>query len=172
MNCFKNLLVSLFIFTQVYCDQVCYDGYGCFTTEAPFGGTVERPFSLLPEKPMRINTQFYLYNRLASREIITSEDLTGSFNKTAPVKFIAHGFYNTGDKQWILDMKDAFLKRENANIIVVDWSGGSGLPFTLAVANTQVVAVDISKLIEKIISETNLTVKDFHLVGHSLGKAY
>merc|ERR1719215_335775 len=66
-------------------------------------------------------------------------------------------------------MKDAFLKRENANVIVVDWSGGSGLPFTLAVANTQVVAVDISKLIEKIISETNLTVKAFHLVGHSLG---
>lgn len=172
MNYLEIFFICFFIIAQVNCDKICYDGYGCFTTDSPFGSTSERPVSLLPEKPNRINTQFYLYNRFATQIKITSEDLTVNFNKTAPVKFIAHGFYNSGDQKWIIDMKNAFLKQENSNIIVVDWRGGSGLPFTLAVANTQVVGVDISKLIQKIISVTSLTVKDFHLVGHSLGIEY
>lgn len=43
--------------------EVCYDRLGCFSDDAPWSGTVERPIYKLPWKPESIGTQFLLYTR-------------------------------------------------------------------------------------------------------------
>ena len=163
------ILINIITIINCFKTDVCYDDYGCFTTRPPFGNTIARPISLLPQEPSQINTQFLLYNRKTQNEVISKVNLGRNFKGTKPVKIIAHGFLNKGDQDWIIDMKDALLSKEDVNVIVVDWSEGNGLPYTLAVANTQIVGVEIAKLIEKITSVTKLTVKNFHLIGHSLG---
>lgn len=45
-------------------------------------------------------------------------------------------------------MKDAFLRKGDFNVILVDWGGGSGLPYTQATANTRVVGAQIAVLIK------------------------
>lgn len=164
-------LISIIAITNCDCfkTDVCYDNYGCFTVKPPFGATLVRPISLLPQQPSKINTQFLLYNRITQNEVISTAGFGRNFKTNKPVKFIAHGFLNKPDQDWIIDMKDTLLSKEDVNVIVVDWSEGSSFPYTLAVANTQIVGVEIANLIEKIISKTRLTVKDFHLIGHSLG---
>lgn len=45
-------------------------------------------------------------------------------------------------------MKDAFLKADDFNVILIDWGGGSSFPYTQATANTRVVGAEIAKLIK------------------------
>lgn len=45
-------------------------------------------------------------------------------------------------------MKDAFLKADDLNVILIDWGGGSSFPYTQATANTRVVGAEIAKLIK------------------------
>jgi pancreatic triacylglycerol lipase len=84
-------------------------------------------------------------------------------------KFIIHGFLDYRKKKWIGELKDALLKVENLNVIVVDWSKGNGFPYTQATANTQIVGAEIAKLINSFVDKKNAKMADFHLIGHSLG---
>lgn len=171
MNILIKLIALTSLFALIQCDQVCYDGYGCFTNEAPFGETTARPVSLLPEKPSKINTQFYLYNNRdrSNGELISSDNIGSKFNASIGTKFIVHGFFNNARMNWIKNMKNAFLDNENFNVIAVDWSGGSGLPYTLATSNTQVVGIEIALLVQALIEQRNVEIRSFHCIGHSLG---
>lgn len=67
-------------------------------------------------------------------------------------------------------MKDKWLEKLDANVIIVDWSGGNLPPYGQATANTRVVGPLIGLLIETIGEATGTTsLKNFHLLGHSLG---
>lgn len=72
-------------------------------------------------------------------------------------------------KQWVIDLKDALLKNENCNVIVVDWSGGSQFPYTRATANTQVVGAELGRLLNTLINDYELSADKIHLIGHNLG---
>ena len=45
-------------------------------------------------------------------------------------------------------MKNELLKNGDYNVILVDWGGGSGIPYTQATANTRIVGAEIAKLIQ------------------------
>lgn len=67
-------------------------------------------------------------------------------------------------------MKDEILKREGAaNIIAVDWTGGSQSAYPQSAANTRIVGLEIAHMIRKLMNTTNLNLEDVHLIGHSLG---
>lgn len=44
-------------------------------------------------------------------------------------------------------MKDELLKFDDYNVILLDWGGGSAIPYTQATANTRVVGAELAKLI-------------------------
>ena len=69
-------------------------------------------------------------------------------------------------------MKTALLGREDCNVIVVDWSGGSKTKYGQAAGNTRLVGVQIAELIRFLISRTSgysSWAKRFYIVGFSLG---
>lgn len=45
-------------------------------------------------------------------------------------------------------MKNSLLKQGDYNVILVDWGGGSSLPYTQATANTRVVGALLAKLVK------------------------
>ena len=69
-------------------------------------------------------------------------------------------------------MKDALLEREDCNVILVDWSGGSRQLYGQAAGNTRLVGVQIGELIKFIINSHGGS-KDladrFYVIGFSLG---
>ncbi|KAK2581221.1 hypothetical protein KPH14_008019 [Odynerus spinipes] len=85
---------------------------------------------------------------------------------------IVPGFLSHGEERWIIDMEKAFLKWDDVNVVVVDWSaGGNTWNYYKAAINTKVVGYQISKFLEHIINATTV-VSDWgtiHLIGHSLG---
>ena len=66
-------------------------------------------------------------------------------------------------------MKNAFLRAENCNVIIVDWSGGNKFPYSQAAANTQIVGAEIARLINSLVSRRGVNPENVHIVGHSLG---
>jgi hypothetical protein len=152
--------------------EICYGEYGCFTTAKPFGGTLQRPFSLLPAEPSVVGTLFFVYTRATrkTRTQISRSTTLGPWNATRPTKFLVHGFLdNTSNKQWWIDMKNAILEVDDVNVIFVDWSKGNGFPYTRATANTQIVGAEIALFINYMIEQHGAKAIDFHVIGHSLG---
>ena len=67
-------------------------------------------------------------------------------------------------------MTKELLKRSNANVISIDWSGGSDPPYTQAVANIRLVGVMTAHLINMISEQgVGLQTEKIHIIGHSLG---
>uniref|UniRef100_A0A1I8HFI2 Lipase domain-containing protein n=1 Tax=Macrostomum lignano TaxID=282301 RepID=A0A1I8HFI2_9PLAT len=113
--------------------EVCYDGLGCFSTRGNFYDSVNRPIQVLPQDPDRIRLTFALYTR---RNVNTAQNL-----------IVIHGFTGNGNSDWNQSMKRALLNEGDYNVIQLDWSRGSGFPFTQATANTRVVGALVAQFI-------------------------
>ncbi|XP_019628277.1 PREDICTED: pancreatic triacylglycerol lipase-like isoform X2 [Branchiostoma belcheri] len=175
------LLQTLFVMTSVLTTirgaDVCYGDLGCFTTDYPWSGSLQRPIASLPRAPEELQIKFILRTRggPADGQIVRPGDrtslLASNFDGRRPTKFISHGFIENGFVSWITDMSQAFLRAEDCNVFGVDWGsgGGSMLPYTQATANTQLVGATIAQFINLLMQETGASLNSFHLVGHSLG---
>ncbi|CAM4741836.1 unnamed protein product [Rotaria magnacalcarata] len=151
--------------------DVCYGEYGCFTTAKPFGGTLQRPFALLPDPAGVIGTKFYLYTRdtRKTRTEISRYTSLGAWSASRPTKFLIHGFVDAGNTQWWIDMKNAILDVDDVNVILVDWTKANGFPYEKATANVQVVGAEVALFINYFIKDHGSKATDFHIIGHSLG---
>ena len=151
--------------------SVSYQGYGIFTNSSPFTEPIYRPLLPVPQDPMIVNTQFFLFTRKNSNNsvTITWSTQTYYFIPNQKTTFIVHGWTNDRFEPWIGYMKNGLLAVENSNIIVVDWSGGAKQPYEIAVANTQIAGIDIANLINSYISKGLLSNNNIHIIGHSLG---
>ncbi|KAG8171283.1 hypothetical protein JTE90_022951 [Oedothorax gibbosus] len=91
------------------------------------------------------------------------------FDPGLKVQFLVHG-YQAGDAEWAKEMKDAFLRKEQCNVFIVDWKKGAEvLVYTNAVANTWVVGAEMGNFIVQLVEKNGLNVADVHIIGHSLG---
>ncbi len=167
-----QLTIIYQIFVSISTREVCYEDYGCFTTNEPFGGTSSRPLALLPEHPDNINTKFNIYRRgmTGEKQFISVESFNLIFNNSLPTKIIVHGFFNHPDlNSWMGLMKDELLKAEDSNVIITNWASGSFKLYTIATANTQVVGIEVARLISMLVKRTGVEADSFHCIGHSLG---
>ena len=150
--------------------EICFKDLGCFNQSKIIGDSIERLFLPQPNHPNQINTKFYLYNRKSNNsEILKYNSISKNFLDNTPTKFIIHGFLQNSSKQWIINMKNEILKKENSNVIIVDWSKGSIFPYEQAVSNTYLVGAEIARMINILIDQKKLIPSQFHLIGMSLG---
>ncbi|CAD7011803.1 unnamed protein product [Ceratitis capitata] len=94
-----------------------------------------------------------------------------NFDLQQPLAFYIHGFSEsaTGDKQSSQQLKDAFLKSSNYNVILVDWSPMTVMPwYTNAVDNLPVAARFIARFLRFLVANGYQT-RHIHLIGFSLG---
>ena len=133
--------------------EITYPRIGHFTTN-DFKDPTIRPVVFLPQSPEHIKTRFLLYTRknLKDEQHINYDDhesiKKSNFDGTKQTKFIVHGFLdNPSLGPYMKDMKDEFLAVGDYNVVIVDWSGGNGLPYTQATANTRVVGPVIALLV-------------------------
>lgn len=166
----KSVILFFIISSNlIYCNQICYEGLGCFISSYPFSGTWRRPLASLPQDPEELDVKFTLYNRnlINTSEIISVNNISSNFKPTLRTKILIHGFLQNANRKWVLNMKNEILRAENVNVITVDWRKGSGFPYLQAVANSQLVGAELSRLISKLSNGTKS--EHFHLIGHSLG---
>lgn len=152
----------------------CYQPFGCFYIGAPWYGE-NRPVVLFPTRPDKISPRYLLYTRSTLNnpdELKIDEEETirnSRLRRNAAVYFIIHGYLENGDKTWVLRMTKELLKREDSNVVVVNWLAGAGPPYTQAVANTRLVGAMTARLADQIIKVGGYDASQVHVIGHSLG---
>ncbi|XP_018427679.1 PREDICTED: pancreatic lipase-related protein 2-like [Nanorana parkeri] len=156
-------------------EEVCYDRLGCFTNGPPYSNTLERPISRLPWAPEVIDTQFLLFTRRnpdqyqVIRALNVSSVFGTNFKPSLKSLFIIHGFVETGDKQWLVEMCQTLLKVSDVNCFCVDWRGGSFALYTQSANNVRVVGAEIAYFLNFLQAVYDYHMSDVYLVGHSLG---
>nr|XP_012137157.1 PREDICTED: pancreatic triacylglycerol lipase-like isoform X2 [Megachile rotundata] len=151
----------------------CFEPYGCFYIGAPWSGE-NRPVSTFPARPDSINPRYVLYTRGHTEpqelKIDKYETIQQSpFRKKANLYLIIHGFLDNGDKTWVMRTMKELLLREDCNVVVVNWIGGAGPPYTQAVANTRLVGAMTARLAYQLIEVGRIDPAKMHCIGHSLG---
>ncbi|XP_033196633.1 pancreatic triacylglycerol lipase [Bombus vancouverensis nearcticus] len=152
----------------------CFDPYGCFYIGSPWSGE-NRPVSTFPARPDSINPRYMLYtrdNKAQPRELKIDkyETIRGApLRNDRNLYLIVHGFLDNGDKTWVLRTMEELLTKEDSNVVIVNWIGGAGPPYTQAVANTRLVGAMTARLAYQLIEVGRVDSTRIHCIGHSLG---
>uniref|UniRef100_A0A672ZT97 Lipase member H-like n=1 Tax=Sphaeramia orbicularis TaxID=375764 RepID=A0A672ZT97_9TELE len=125
-----------------------------------------------------IGTSLRIKLLLYTRENATCGILLSHTNPTAhpqfklsrPTTFVIHGYRPTGSPpNWIHNITDMLLSRDDMNVIVVDWNhGAANVNYMKAVENTHKAADNLTALMKKL-QEHGVSLSSVHLIGVSLG---
>nr|ACO12331.1 Pancreatic triacylglycerol lipase precursor [Lepeophtheirus salmonis] len=119
--------------------------------------------------------KFLIWNRhnMIYPEILKyNQDRSKLFNQYLPTKFLVHGYRDVGDTNWIQKAKIEYLRRENCNVISIDWSVISFQNYISAIWHLKEVASVSRDFLSnlknsRIPGHQNLTA--LHPIGFSLG---
>uniref|UniRef100_UPI0037E7B78E inactive pancreatic lipase-related protein 1-like n=1 Tax=Semicossyphus pulcher TaxID=241346 RepID=UPI0037E7B78E len=161
-----------FLVGASYAAEVCFDELGCFNDLPPWGGTDERPASILPWDPQEIGTRFLLFTQKNRyyQEIKADKSIEATnYSKLRKTRFIIPGYLEKGDEDWPQDMCKVTVSWENVNCIAVEWKKGVKTQYAQAANNGRVVAAQVAHMIQFLTSKYRHTADKFYIIGHSLG---
>lgn len=131
---------------------------------------------IVRRKQFDFNVKFYLFTRLNPSdgyilEVNNLESINQSnFNAKNPTRIIIHGWQNHKSSPVNVLIRDAYLLKDNFNIIVVDWSeGASNLKYSQSRNSVNYVGSKVADMIWFLKENAQLNLDTLHLVGHSLG---
>ncbi|XP_051160870.1 pancreatic triacylglycerol lipase-like [Leptopilina boulardi] len=90
------------------------------------------------------------------------------FNTKRPTRFITHGYLTSGNGPSCTVIRDAFMKRTNSNVIVVDWSPASQESYLLARLLVPPIGMHVGEMIS-FLEDNGMNASTTALIGHSLG---
>lgn len=170
--CLWSVFLTSKLSKGVLFSNVCYGHYGCFSNSPPFTNA----HTYLPEPPSKLQVKLILYTPETGTEkpqIVEDNPFSvnsSRFSSQRPTKLIIHGYQQTAFDLWVKDMVKEIMKREVANIFVVDWNtGGKGILYHQAVANARLVGAVVASIIKTLQGDLHASMNTFHLIGHSLG---
>lgn len=125
----------------------------------------------------RKDIKFVLYNKNYPRGIDISEDVgEGKVIPNSPIKFLIHGFLNSGNTAMVQTIKNAYMARtEDFNVIAVDWTKGSGtssLNYYACLITSRVVplvAKGLAEFIVDLVEMQKVNILYVNVIGFSLG---
>lgn len=145
--------------------QVCCPDIGCFTDNAPFNG---QP---LPSCIDKITPKYTLFTRSNrnSGQVVTTTSVPSVYKGSVRTVIITHGWQNDGNEPFLTSMKNAFLDREDINVVVLDWGRGtSNLWYPQCAANTRTVGAYTALIINSLVKKGGSGSRMW-CTGHSLG---
>lgn len=128
-----------------------------------FNGFTPGPYKAIVEN----NVQFWLFNRSS-----VSGNQLNYYAPTVPTKktiFLIHGWLCNRTNDLMPELKDAYLTRYDANVIIVDWSYYSGGTYGDTFRYIPNIGASIAKFMMKLHTTQNITIDSMHVVGHSMG---
>ncbi|EAT47860.1 AAEL001096-PA [Aedes aegypti] len=121
--------------------------------------------------PIEVNVKLMCGNRntaTLSRTFINDGNLKAKIDTSKPMVFITHGWVDNGNRVWIKELKDDYLKYFDTNVCVVDWGNLAIVGYMIAVKNTFDVGQYVAQFITYL-SNQGIPLSKVTLVGHSLG---
>lgn len=92
------------------------------------------------------------------------------YNANHNLKVITHGWISSDKTEWLQNVRDNYLQTNDYNVITVDWSEIASNPsYVWPALSTRYVGKRVAKLLGSFMETYNITGKNMHLIGHSLG---
>lgn len=135
--------------------------------------------------------------QLRRRRDTDLDEFNSYYNAQAPTRVLIHGWQSSPKSNTIQDIKDAYLKREDCNIIgmnirnsivcltliyvvlvcmnvtAVDWSSlASNAYYATPAKQTKDVGQYTAEMIDYLCQQRGASTNSFHIVGHSLGESW
>jgi len=146
--------------------EICCPPYGCFNDNPPFN------LMPLPTCPLGCELEYSMYtrtNRLIG-QTVSDTVVPSVYSAQRRTVFIAHGWTNDGRFPWLHDMKNAFLDREDINVVIVDWGGcAQNLNYNQAASDTRSVGRYTAAVIQRLLQVAGSISARMWCNGHSLG---
>lgn len=101
--------------------------------------------------------------------------LNAGFDPNRKTVVILSGYFSEHHEDWLHKMKNAWLELGDFNVILVSWRHCNRIIYDRVVANTPLVARQISMFLYYLAQLTGASIKDeqftrrIHIIGHSLG---
>ncbi|KAK2587639.1 hypothetical protein KPH14_003762 [Odynerus spinipes] len=117
---------------------------------------------------------FYLYSTQNPKNptaifIDDKESVRNSnFDFKRPTRVVTHGWMNSRNSEACTLIRDAYLKHDDYNVIVIDWSKISTRPYIFASSRVKMVGQYVAKMLDFLVEE-GLDLSTTTMVGHSLG---
>lgn len=101
--------------------------------------------------------------------VIPTDDFDQEFDPNLETKILIHGWLNSKDTDNFQIMKENFLRKQDMNVLVVDWSKLSyGFNYLRAAGYVPELGAEVGRFIGRMV-EMGATPQHIHLIGHSLG---
>ncbi|XP_034097571.1 phospholipase A1 [Drosophila albomicans] len=92
------------------------------------------------------------------------------FNSSLPTRIIIHGWMSQSRGSFNRDVKNAYLKRGDFNVIVVDWSASSAnINYFSVVKLIEEFGAQLVQFTRELNRRFGASYDDMYLIGHSLG---
>jgi len=83
---------------------------------------------------------------------------------------MTHGWLGDGSLDWLIQIKDLMLQKDDFNIIVIDWNDDADYYwYPKAASNTRTIGAEVAHVVNNIVAQTGVSFKDFWCIGFSLG---
>ncbi|XP_063538222.1 pancreatic triacylglycerol lipase-like [Cydia strobilella] len=122
------------------------------------------------------NITFWLYTRVNEDkphqvQAMDADSITSApWVADAPVKILIHGYTGYKDYSPSKEIRPAYMKCCNYNVISVDYNPIAREPcYFQAAQNTELVGKCTAQLIDQLVTEHGFDLKKFHIIGFSLG---
>ncbi|CAL4157491.1 unnamed protein product, partial [Meganyctiphanes norvegica] len=154
--------------------RTTYNYIGGYLGFSHIGSQLEASNNWTGEKDIH----FLLWTRFNDREDESYTLIPGdtnsfnqsSFNASAPIFFLLHGFNDHGKVGWIINTKTELLRLYRCNVISIDWSVLVKAPWYIqGVNNIHKVARITGGMIDWLHLSLNVSSSQVHIIGHSLG---
>ncbi|XP_014247554.1 pancreatic triacylglycerol lipase-like [Cimex lectularius] len=120
------------------------------------------------------NVNFLLYTRYneKAQKLIygsVSSVMYSNYDLTKKTKILIHGWLNSGENFFCEQLKNAYLRAHDYNVIAVDWSAYSYNPYLIARFSINAIGPYVAKMIDFLIEDIGTDYTNVHVLGHSLG---
>ncbi|CAB3247735.1 unnamed protein product [Arctia plantaginis] len=134
---------------------------------------MRRPIDGLIEFRLYIGNDTYSYIELNEigqpYEKIYQDTTMMIMSSHKPLKIITHGWKSSADKEGVEDIKTAYLETKNVKVITIDWSEVADSIYPWVAYQAKGIGAKVAQFISALHKRYNITGKQFHLIGHSLG---
>jgi pimeloyl-ACP methyl ester carboxylesterase len=160
-----SLLLTTGLFANVWAAQVCCPNIGCFTDAPPFDSI---PLPMCIEEMNPVYTMYTRSNQNLG-QTFTHTTVPSVFVGSRRTVFLIHGWNSDGTSSWLHSMKNAFLTKEDINVVIVDWGGGAQLAnYFQAASNTRTMGAYTALVFNNLINNGGSPARSW-CIGHSLG---
>ncbi|XP_043682139.1 pancreatic triacylglycerol lipase-like isoform X3 [Vespula pensylvanica] len=120
-----------------------------------------------------VTFELYTRNNPVQAYFLKVDDIIGlkesPFESENPTKILIHGWTDSANTYWLQDFRQNYLTVGNYNVISVNWFPASLKEYWIAAKLTRQVGKYIAEMLNFLVSQTDLSLDDIHILGHSLG---